>query len=64
MIARLRQLTIRLAIAQHAPPAAIRAQPAPDVFALAEGLAEHEGEQREWQAALAGRDLELGHRTG
>lgn len=49
---------MRLAIAQHTSPAAVRAQSACDAFALIEGLAESEHDRRHWEAALAGVPLQ------
>jgi hypothetical protein len=48
---------VRLAIAQHAPLAAIRATPAPDAFALSEGLADQDQARAEWEATIHGLTL-------
>ena len=57
MLARLHDLTVRLAIAQHSPLAAIRATPAPDAFALSEGLADQDQARAEWEATIHGLTL-------
>jgi hypothetical protein len=48
---------VRLAVSQHTVPSFIRAQPADEMFALIEAVAEAEYHKAEFEASLHGAEL-------
>jgi hypothetical protein len=48
---------VRLAVSQKTVPAFIRAQPADEMFALAEAVADSDRDRAEFEAALHGTQL-------